>query len=76
MKSDDMDFIERKHGVNIDVTDEDGFTTVYTYTEDGDRLGFQFNTMNPDPLDVLTVAAAIDALRAVANKRPRVGRQQ
>lgn len=70
----DLEFIERKHGVNIDVTDEDGCTKVYAYTQDNDRIGFEFNTMNPPISDVLTVAQGIDCLRTIANKRPRIGK--
>jgi hypothetical protein len=70
----DLNFIEAQYNVNIDVTDEDGCTRVYTYTTDGDHIGFEFNTMNPLVSDVLVVAQGIDGLRTIANKRPRVGR--
>ncbi len=73
-REDDLRFIERKHGVNIDVTDEDGCTTVYAYTEYGDSIALKFDSMSPDAVDVLTVASGIDNLRVIANKRPRVGR--
>lgn len=74
MSEDELNFIERNYGVNIDATDEDGCTNVYAYTEDGDRIGFRFDTMNPDVNHVRMVAQGIDNLRTVANRRPRVGR--
>lgn len=70
----ELEFIERQYAVNIDSFDENGCTYVYTYTDDGDRIGFEFNTMNPRTTDVLVVAQGIDSLRTIANKRPRVGK--
>lgn len=74
--SEQLDAVERLHNVVVEVSDASGGTHVYTYTEDDDRIGFDFNTMNPAVGDVLAVAAAIDALRVMANKRPRVGRPE
>lgn len=73
-QQEDLDFIEQKYRVNIDVSDESGCTEVYTYTGDGDRLGFTFFTMDPCLDDVVVVASAINTLRNSANKRPRVGK--
>ena len=70
----DLDFIELKHGVNIDISDEDGMTHVYSYTDAGDRVGFDFESMNPDLTDIMVVAQGIDNIRTIANKSPRVGR--
>ena len=72
--NDDLGRIEEDSHVNIDVSDESGCTHVYTYTDDDIRLAFEFVTMNPSVEDVRAVAHAIDTLRGVMNKRPRVGR--
>lgn len=74
--SEQLDAVERLHNVVVEVSDASGSTHVYAYTEDGDRLGFDFSSMNPVVGDVLAVAGAIDTLRVVANKRPRVGRPE
>lgn len=60
-----LDEIERLYGVNVDV---------YAYTDDGDRLAFEFGTMNADADDVMVAAQAIDRLKVLSNKRPRVGK--
>ncbi len=70
----DFSEIEKLFNVNIDVTDEDGMTQVYTYTDDGDRLGFEFNSMNPEVVMVAAAASAINNLRLLANIRPRIGK--
>lgn len=73
---DKLSAIELAHGVNVDISDEANATFVYAYTEDGDRLGFEFNSMSPDIADVKEVALAIESLKWVCNRRPRVGRVQ
>lgn len=47
-------------------------TRVHADTDDGACIGFVFEA-DPSAGDVLSVAQAIDALRVMANKRPRVG---
>lgn len=74
MSNEDLDAIEKEHGVNIEVTDEDGCTTVYAYTVDLDRVGFRFITMNPELADVQAAASAVAILRRLANVRPRIGK--
>lgn len=71
--SEDMEMVEREFGINVDVSDASGCTHVYTYTKDGERVGFDFNTMNPDLGDLRTAAQAIAMLKSLCNKRPRVG---
>jgi hypothetical protein len=70
----DLDAIEQRYGVNIEVCDVAGETRVYTYTEYGECLGFEFYSMNVIAADVMTVAAALDNLRTISNRRPLVGR--
>ena len=69
-----IDEIELLCHLNVEVSDESGRTHVYAYTDDGDRIGFEFNSMNPPIDDVFAVAKAIDVLRVISNRRPRVGK--
>lgn len=72
--SEDLERIENACNVVVDVDNNGGCTYVYGYTNDGERIGFTFDSMNPVTADVLAVAQAVDTLRTIANKRPRVGR--
>jgi hypothetical protein len=74
MRNDDLDYIENQYGVNITVHDEDGSTRVYAYTEDGEHIGFDFNSMNPSVDDVMQAAQAVDRFRNLSNRRPRIGK--
>lgn len=71
---DRLNAIEHEYGVTIEISDTSGTTFVYAYTADGDRLCFEFNSMNPDVEDVAQVAAGIAALKRVSDKRPSVGK--
>lgn len=71
---DRLNAIERQYGVTIEISDVSGTTLVYAYTADGDRLCFEFNSMNPDVEDVETVAAGIATLKRVSDKRPAAGK--
>ena len=71
---DKLNAIESERKVNIDIEDSCGSTFVYVYTQDCDRLCFEFNSMNPEVEDVAQVASAIAALKRVCDKRPSVGK--
>lgn len=71
---DRLNAIEHEYGVTIEISDTSGTTFVYAYTADGDRLCFEFNSMNPDIEDVEAVATAIAALKRASDKRPAVGK--
>lgn len=73
MRAEDISLIETATGVNVEVSDESGGTHVYCYTEDGQRLGFRFHSMDPDPSDVRRAADALAELRYLANQLPRIG---
>jgi len=68
-----LDDLEIRTGVNIEQHDESGEMRVYTYTDHGDCLGWQFNTMDPTFDDVRQIAEALCTLRVMADRRPRVG---
>lgn len=60
---------EREFGVNIDQSDQSGGVHVYVFTNDGDRLGFDFNDMNPAVDSVRAISRAINDIRNLANQR-------
>jgi hypothetical protein len=68
-----LDEVERRLGVNIDVHDENGQTTVYAYTDRDQRIAFEFFSMSPTLADVNDAAIAISALKSMANRFSAIG---
>jgi len=68
---DELDAIENRCGVNVEIFDESGQTIVYTYTELGERIGVRCESMNPPLSEVMQAAEAIAALKALANAPAR-----
>lgn len=69
-----LDDLEIRTGVNIEQHDESGEMRLYTYTDDGDCLSWQFDTMDPVFYDVRQIAESLCTLRVIADRRPRVGK--